>query len=79
MLGMSDPNDPKSLDHLREFFSPQHVDQQLRQAIQICWMMLPKERKSIDELELQVRRILDRALKDLREDSDAFGLGKPPK
>jgi hypothetical protein len=37
---------------------------------------LPKERKTVDELEKQIRRIVDRALKDFREDADAFGRTK---
>ncbi len=30
----------------------------------------------VDELEKQFRRIVDRTIKDLREDSEAFGLPK---
>jgi len=55
------------------FFGPGHVDQLVRQAIQMCWMALPKDRKTSDELEKQTRRIVDRALKDFREDSEQFG------
>jgi hypothetical protein len=43
----------------------------LRQAVQLCWMALPKERRNADELERQMRRLIDRALKDFREDSKA--------
>ena len=57
-------------------FGPGQVDQQIRQAMHLCWMMLPEDRKTVDELERQMRRIIDRAFKDLREDTDAFGLGK---
>jgi hypothetical protein len=32
--------------------------------------------KNVDEVERQIRRIVDRAFKDLREDSDAFGHGQ---
>ena len=39
-------------------------------------MMLPDGGKTVEELEKQFRRIVDRAIKDLREDSDAFGLPK---
>jgi hypothetical protein len=52
------------------------IDQAVRQAIQSCWMSLTKERRTPDELEKQIRRIVDRALKDFREDREAFG--KPP-
>ena len=44
-----------------------------RQALQMCWMMLPKGRRNADELESQFRRIVELALKDMRDDGDAFG------
>ena len=36
---------------------------------------LPKDRKNADELDGQIRRIVDRALKDFREDQEQFGRG----
>lgn len=68
-----DPNDPDSIDRIRKFLSPQQVDQSIRQAIQFCWMALPPEKQNINELEKQIRRIVDRALRDLKEDSEIFG------
>ena len=67
------PDDEESFDKMREFFNPSQVDQSVRQALQMCWMMLPKDRRNTDELERQFRRIVDRALKDMREDGQAFG------
>jgi hypothetical protein len=60
-------------ERLAAVFGPGHVDQQVRQAIQICWMGLPTERRSVEEVESQIRRIVERALKDFREDREAFG------
>lgn len=71
-----DPNDPESMKRFREFFNPGHVDQSVRQAIQMCWMMLPEGEKSVDEVEKQFRRIVDRALQNLKDDASAFGLPK---
>jgi hypothetical protein len=61
---------------MADFFGPGQVDQSVRHAIQACWMALPKERRTSDELEKQVRRIVDRALKDFREDCEQFGRTK---
>jgi hypothetical protein len=61
---------------MRRMFGPGQVDEQIRQAIHLCWMMLPDDRKTVAELEQQFRRIVERALKDLKDDADAFGLGK---
>jgi hypothetical protein len=61
---------------MREMFGPGQIDHFVRQAIQFCWMGLPKENRTVDELERQIRRIVDRALRDVREDFDQF-FGKP--
>jgi len=68
-----DPNDEESEERMRGFCGPGHVDHSIRQALQMCWIMLPDDKRNIDELERQFRRIVDRALKDLREDDQAFG------
>jgi hypothetical protein len=68
--------DPNAAKKMRKMFAPSQIDQQIRQAIQLCWIMLPENRKTVKELEKQIMRIVDRALKDLREDAEKFGLGK---
>lgn len=55
-------------------FGPNMVDTQVRQALQTCWMMLPAAKKSLDGLETEFRRLVDRALRDAREDGEAFGM-----
>ena len=67
-----DPNDEESFDRMRDLFGPGQVDQLVRQALQACWMMLPKAKRTVDELERQFRHIVDRALRNLREDGEAF-------
>ena len=36
-------------------------------------MALPRNRQNVDEVEKQVRRLVDRALRDLYEDHEQFG------
>lgn len=67
-------DDPDDHGKMRSMLGPGHVDQLVRQAIQMCWMMLPEDRKTADELEKQFRRIVDRAINDTRDDAKAFGL-----
>jgi hypothetical protein len=69
-------DDPDAAKKIRAMFSPGQVDQSVHQAIQMCWMMLPENKKTVAELEKQFRRIVERAIKDMREDAKAFGLGK---
>lgn len=65
-------DDPNAEKKMRSMFGPGQVDHQLRQVIQMCWMMLPEDKKTVDELEKQINRLLKRAMKDLREDAKAF-------
>lgn len=70
---MYSSDDPKAEEKMAEFFGPEQIDHQIRQALSFCWISLPKDRRSIDEVEKEIRRIVDRALKDFREDRQAFG------
>jgi hypothetical protein len=72
-LGPSSGEDEEGEQKFSELFGPQQVDQSIRQALQLCWMSLPKERRNLDELEKQYRRMVDRALVNFREDRTAFG------
>lgn len=62
----------------KEFFGPGHVDQAVRSAIQICWMALPKPQRSPENVETEIRRIVERALRDFREDAEKFGMASGP-
>jgi hypothetical protein len=75
-MAMFESNDPDAAKKMRQMFGPGQVDEMIRHAIHISWAMLPEDRQTVDELEKQMRRIMDRAIKDLREDADQFGLGK---
>jgi hypothetical protein len=66
-------NKPNPMEQMSEMFGPGHVDQCVRQAIQACWIALPADRRNMDEVEKQVRRLVERALSDLREDQASFG------
>jgi len=64
---------------MRDMMSPLAVDGVLRGAIQNCWMMLPEEERSPERVEQEILRILQRVLKDLKEDAAAFGFSKAEK
>jgi hypothetical protein len=70
MMSSFNWSDEKTFEQARLVFGPGQVDHFVRQAIQFCWMGLPKDKRNVDELEQQIRRIVDRALRDIREDSD---------
>lgn len=64
--------DDDSRQKFRAMFGPGQIDQQIRQAIHFCWLSLPDDKRNFDELERQIRRLVDRALRDAREDFDEF-------
>ncbi len=66
------PMDDESMDRMRSFFGPHQVDQMIRQAIQFCWMSLPAEKRTIGQVEGQIRRLVDRALENMKEDEGHF-------
>ena len=64
---------PQSMRHL---FGPTQIDNSISQAIQMCWMSLPEEQRSIDEVERQIMRLVAHALQNARDDFEAFGFDK---
>ena len=69
--------DPEAMAKMmRSLHGPQAVDQSLRQAVSMCWMMLPDDKKNVDAVEREVRRLIDRIIADLREDAEVFGISK---
>jgi hypothetical protein len=63
------------IEKMREFFSPAQVDLSVRQVIQMCWMMLPKKKRNFENVEKEVRRLMERAIRDFKKDFDTFKAG----
>lgn len=61
------------MEKMSEMFGPGHVDSAIRQAIQACWMALPKDRRNAAEVEKEIRPLVERALSNLHEDAKTFG------
>lgn len=55
-----------------EAMGPGAADKAFRDAIQLCWMAMPKEKKSLSELKTLVEKLLDRVFRDLNEDEKYF-------
>ncbi len=48
------------------------VDQKIRETLQSLWLSLPREEATVENLERHFRRLVDRALTDLKEDMNYF-------
>jgi hypothetical protein len=57
---------------MKMFQNPAQLDQTVRQAVQLCWTVIPKDRRTPEELEKQFRRVVERALADFAEDQAEF-------
>lgn len=67
---------PQPHNAMRDMLGPGAVDQQIRQAIATCWMMLPDDKKDHQTVAAEIRRIVERALANMDDDAAAFGFGK---
>jgi hypothetical protein len=59
---------------MRDMMGPGAVDQMVRHAVSQCWMLMPAARKTPQAVADEVRRIVERALRDLLEDAAAFDM-----
>ena len=74
-FGNEDPEQRgKAMKEMAQAIGPAAVTQGIHQAISMCWMILPEEKKNVAAVEAEIRRVLDRELKALREDAKAFGI-----
>jgi hypothetical protein len=73
-LAKDEPDPEKAKQAMRDMMGPQVVDNGIRQAITMCWMMLPDDRKNVAEVEAEIRRLVDRALQNLKDDASSFGI-----
>ena len=62
---LSEGNEERSL---AEVCGPGTVDKMIRETMTMCWMSLPQSKRSIDILEVEMQRLLSRALENWRED-----------
>ena len=56
---------------------PGGADQFVRAALRKCWHALPPDRQTVAEVERVFRRLTERALRDLSEDSSEFPASEP--
>ena len=75
---MAEKDVPAGGEEFGRMFGPDMVDNSVRQALAQCWLLLPKHRKTEEQVEAEFRRIVERALRDFREDAERFGLARGP-
>jgi hypothetical protein len=73
-----DPNDPESLSKVLRQTSPDLANDSIRKAIIFGWWLLPKDQRTEENLEREIRRLVDDAIRGFREDKDRFLRGEDP-
>jgi hypothetical protein len=61
----------------RAEIDPSVVDRQIRQAVMMCWLMLPDDKKNIPAVKAVILKIVERVFSDMAEDEQTFGKGWP--
>lgn len=54
-------------------FTPGQVDQMVRQAIQLCWMTIPADKRTLAATKAEITRLVERAFRDYEDDARQFG------
>lgn len=73
-----DPKDPESLSKVLRQTSPDVANDSIRKAIIFGWWLLPKDQRTEENLEREIRRLVDDAIREFREDKDRFLRGEDP-
>jgi hypothetical protein len=66
----------RHLSEMRRMMGPGAVDQSIRMAISHCWMIMPPNKQNPAAVSKEIRRIVERALKNLEEDAKAFSIDR---
>ena len=67
-----DPKDAESLSKFLRQMSPDAANDSIRKAIIFGWWLLPKDQRTEENLEREIRGLVDDAIREFREDKDRF-------
>ena len=62
-----DPKDPESLSKFLRQESPDAASDSIRKAIIFGWWLLPKDQRTEENLEREIRRLVDDVIRDFRK------------
>jgi hypothetical protein len=72
MMTKLDSKDPESLSKFLHDTFPDAANDSIRKAIVFGWWLLSKDQRTDENLEREIRRLVDDAIRDFREDKDRF-------
>jgi hypothetical protein len=72
MFRKLDPSDPESLSRFVRETVPDAAKDSIAKAIMFGWWLLPADQRNDDNLEREIRRLVDDAIRDFRKDRNRF-------
>jgi hypothetical protein len=72
MFTRLDSNDPESLHKFLQENGCNAAKDAIRPTMVLGWWLLPKDQRTEDILEREIRRLVDDAIREFREDRDRF-------
>ena len=72
MITKRDFDDPEALSNFLRRDLPDAAKDSISKAILFGWWLLPQDRRTVDNLERELRRLVDEALQYFRENTDRF-------
>ena len=78
MFAKLDPNDPESVHKFFQETQPDAAKDAIRKAMMFGWWLLPKDQRTEDMLEREIRRLVNDAIGEFRENKDRFLRGDDP-
>ena len=66
------PQDPESRSKCLRAELPDAANVSIRRAICFGWWLLPEDQRNEENLEREIRRLVDHAIREFREDKDRF-------
>jgi hypothetical protein len=72
MMTKLDSKDPESFSKFLHDTVPDAANDSIRKALVFGWWLLSKDQRTDENLEREIRRLVDDAIRDFREDKDRF-------
>jgi hypothetical protein len=62
-------HEDEDVEEVARALEPSVIEEKLRAAVQLCWYILPRERRSIRAVEGEITGVLARIFRDLKEEA----------
>ena len=65
-MAQFNPHNGMSDEEIQSFVGPGAVERQVRAAVDLCWMMMPKDKRTTDFVEAEIKRVVEEVFRNIR-------------